>query len=242
MLFAAIDVETSTKDNIPNPQNDEICELGIVIADWESRTIISQFSQLYSVKNWNDESAKFHKIPHNVVKKDGIRPESIICINDIIEFDRVEYVIAHNAAYDKNILIRYWPSISEKKWLCSLRDFNYPSTFTSKKLNHIAADYELYTPGAHRALRDCLVVTELAFKHDLNEAWTRKNERKFNLISMGLYKEGVPDQFKANGWKWDSNDKYWHIERVSKQDLKKHVEFVKSIGFKISYEEVEQEY
>lgn len=241
MLFATIDVETSTKDNIPNPKTDEICELGLVVADWKSKTIISQFSQLYKVNTWNDESAKVHKIPKNMVAN-GSESDSIPNINDIIDLSKVEYIIAHNAAYDKNILARYWPLLLEKKWLCSLRDFEYPSTFTSKKLNHIAADYDLHTPGAHRALRDCLVVTELAFKYDLDEAWAKKNERKFNLISMGQYKEGIPERFKEHGWRWNSNDKYWHIERLNKQELKKNVEFVKSIGFKLSYEEVEQEY
>jgi len=97
-------------------------------------------------------------------------------------------------------------------------------------------------PGAHRALRDCLVVTGLAFKYDLDAAWIRKNERKFDLIAMGQYKDGIPDQFKAHGWRWNGNDKYWYIERVSKKDFKKNVEFVKSIDFKLSYKEVKQEY
>jgi len=242
MLFATIDVETSTKDDSPDPSHDEVCELGLVVADWDTKTIVTQFSQLYQVASWNDESAKYHKIPKEVVSKQGMDSGSIIHISNIINLNKIEYIIAHNAAYDKNVLSRYWPAILEKKWLCSLRDFEYPHTFTSKKLNHIAADYDLFMPGAHRALRDCLVVTGLAFKYDLDAAWIRKNERKFDLIAMGQYKDGIPDQFKAHGWRWNGNDKYWYIERVSKKDFKKNVEFVKSIDFKLSYKEVKQEY
>lgn len=231
MRIMTIDVETSTIGQYVDQNTDEICELGFVIADYESKTILTQHSQLFKVNNWSKPAEAIHKIPENVCQQCGQDPSAIPNLSNFIDLNSVSYIIAHNAAYDKTVLSRYWPDIITKNWLCSQHDFLHKKVnVTSKRLNHLAADYEILVPGAHRALRDCLVVLEMAYQNDIKDAWERKNEKRYAIEAHGSYKEGAPQKFKENGWKWNSSAKCWHTV-VGRGDLKATVAFVTSIGF-----------
>lgn len=238
MIIATVDVETSTGGDLPDPSNDEICEFGMVVAEYESRTIITQVSKLYSVKNWNERSAAIHKIPKELCDMYGHAVDELPKLSEIINLNAIDYVIAHNAPYDHGAIKNCWPDLTNKNWLCSKEDFAHDSVnVTSKKLGHIAADYGISTGGAHRALADCLMVMEMAFRNDIKKAWEKKNERKFDIIAKGSYQRDIPEKFKERKWRWNGDNKIWHKENVSASDFKEEVSFVKSIGFEIEWEE-----
>lgn len=240
MIIMVVDVETST-GAIIDPLVDELCELGFVIANYHSKTILTQFSQLYKVNNWSKEAAAIHKIPEDVCQHQGNDPSSIAKLDKLFNF-KIDYIIAHNAAYDKTVLSRYWPWISKQNWICSQQDFTHDSiNVTSKRLNHIASDYGIIMPGAHRALRDCLVVLEMAYRNDIIKAWARKNEKKYSIEAYGGYQEGIPQKFKENGWKWNPNKKCWYLT-AGVSELKSVSEFVKAIGFTPKATEIQPEY
>jgi len=242
MKIMTIDAETSTAGQYVDPNTDEICELGLIIADYHSKTILTQYSQLFKVKHWSKEAEAIHRIPEDICQTKGIESSNIKNLTKLIDLDSIDYVIAHNAGYDKTVLTRYWPDIISKNWICSQHDFLHQKVnMTSKRLNHLAADYEILVPGAHRALRDCHIVLEMAYHNDITDAWDRKNEKKYVVEAYGRYQEGIPQQFKENGWKWNPDKKCWHSTFGLKK-LKAAVEFVKSIGFTPKAVEYKPEY
>lgn len=242
MRIMTIDVETSIFGQHIDQNTDEICELGFVIADYKQKTILTQYSQLFKVNNWSKPAEAVHKIPEHICQKYGQDVSLIPQLSKFIDLNSIEYIIAHNAAYDKTVLSRYWPDIMNKNWLCSQHDFPHKNiNISSKRLNHLAADYEIMVPGAHRALRDCLIVLEMAYKNDITEAWERKNEKRYTVQAYGSYKDGIPQKFKENGWKWNPDEKCWHTI-AGRKNLKETVEFVASLGFTPKASEFKSEY
>lgn len=244
MIFAVTDVETSVAGEELDSHKDECCEFAIIVADWDTRDIICQYSQIYSVKNWNESSAEIHKIPKELSDRYGLAEEELPKLGSIINLDEIEYVVAHNASYDKNVIKRYWPAFAEKQWICSWADFTHDklNNVTSKRLSHLAADYEIIIPKWHRAHSDCAALLEIVFENNLDDAWKRKNLRRFEIVAKGEYQAGVPEKFKKRRWRWDPSNKTWTKHNTPSDELKSQVEFVKSIGFSVSVEETYRDY
>lgn len=243
MIIACVDVETSTAKNLPDPEVDEICEFGMVIADVDTRTVLTQISLLYKPSHWSEESEAIHKIPESLCNLYNDAKDDLPRLENIVNLDVIDYVIAHNAPYDYGVLKRYWKGIAAKPWLCSKEDFAHDKVrVTSKRLTHLAADYEVPIIGAHRALADCHAVMKIAFENDLEAAWKKKSERKFMLFATGEYQKDIPPQFKDRNWRWDPGSKSWYKDNVPASEMKSEVKFVKSINFKLNYEEIDMEY
>ena len=244
MKFAVVDVETSVDGKDLNPEKDECCEFAIIVADYDTQAVICQFSQIYKVEKWNKESAEIHKIPENLAQAHNTAYEDMPKLSSVINLEEIDYIIAHNASYDKGVIKRYWPDLADKNWICSHLDFTHPKLrkITSRRLSHLAADYEVTIPGWHRAHNDCYALLQICFQNDLNQAWVDKSTRKFNVKSNGEYRSGAPEAFKKDGWRWDNNKKSWVKYRVPSDKLKETVEFGKNLGYAMSAEEVFKDY
>lgn len=230
MKFAVVDVETSPLKEEVDATTDECCEFAIVIADYDTKSIITQYSQLFNVGHWNDNAAKIHKIPQGLCQKEehaSILPK----LESVIDLSSIDYVVAHNAIYDKTVLKRYWPKLAELKWLCSMYDISYNMKITSRKLSHIAVDHGIIMRDYHRAMNDCLALTGIIFQNDLNKAWETKNMPKFTIKATGKWRDDVPEQFKSNNWKWVKEEKSWFKKHLPYEDIKEQYKFVKTIGF-----------
>lgn len=70
-------------------------------------------------------------------------------------------VIAHNAAFDRPMMERRFPSIADKHWACSISDIGWKAAgISSSKLAWIASEYGVFYDG-HRAEVDCRVGVHL---------------------------------------------------------------------------------
>ena len=80
-----------------------------------------------------------------------------------------QYVIAYNAKFDRSMLEAVCKHVSlegvipSEKWVCALKDVDYPTYITCKKLSHIAVEYGLTVFGdrLHRATTDCMMTAEV---------------------------------------------------------------------------------
>jgi DNA polymerase-3 subunit epsilon len=75
-------------------------------------------------------------------------------IDDIIQ--KTDFIVAHNAAFDRPFVHKVSMKFSEKKWACSMKDIDWKGLgFESLKLVHLAADHGFYFEP-HQADKDCL--------------------------------------------------------------------------------------
>lgn len=71
--------------------------------------------------------------------------------------DRAEFLIAHNARFDRAFVERLFPSARKKKWHCSMNGVPWKKLgFTSKGLHNLLADHHIHIERAHRGLDDVL--------------------------------------------------------------------------------------
>jgi len=83
-------------------------------------------------------------------------------IENILE--KTEFIIAHNAAFDRPFTHGISTKFSEKKWACSMTDIPWRELgFESLKLTHLAADLGFYFEP-HQADKDCLAGLEVVPK------------------------------------------------------------------------------
>lgn len=70
--------------------------------------------------------------------------------------DKTDFVIAHNAAFDRPFTHDLSPKFSTKKWACSMSDVPWRELgFESLKLTHLASDLGFFFEP-HQADKDCL--------------------------------------------------------------------------------------
>ena len=140
-----------------------------------------------------------------------------------------DYMLAHNSDYDEDVfrnemrrheaelkanfddetLQRLW----NLKWMCSIRDVQYPPRFTCKKLSHLAFDLGVNMQGRslHKAIDDVLLVVDMLKAAQVN--WITIIEQ-FN-IPFVIVKAMIPPPFgkgndggvgkdacKLNKYKW----------------------------------------
>ena len=83
-----------------------------------------------------------------------------------------EFVVAHFAAFDRNLVGRLIPSSSKTLWLCSRDGIDWPARgFSARSLEELAAVHGIVNPDSHRAGGD--VATLLALLSWRPSRWNR---------------------------------------------------------------------
>lgn len=78
---------------------------------------------------------------------------------------QADFLIAHNASFDKRFMIKEFDFLKSKEWLCSYRDIKWSDKgFESRKLFNLVNHHEIKFENAHRSKSD----TEALF-HLLNQ-------------------------------------------------------------------------
>lgn len=194
MLLTIIDVETTGLED-----DAEVIEIAAVLFDTESMAVIQQLSTLIKPSIPNGAEIK-NKISESALK---IAEELEVFANSIIDTifqlaDISDFVIAHNAEFDKKFL----PEIKQQ-WLCTHRDFRFEKA-TNGSLLHLANDYGVPIVNNHRALSDCLLIVEIFRKHSAEELEALINfaaEPNITLEAQCSYAE--KDLAKNAGFQWN---------------------------------------
>lgn len=223
MRILSLDVEATGLE-----EDSEIVELGLVVMETTNHMIMAMHADLYRTKSWTDEAEAVHHIDR------ASADQGLIDYNpwQLVAPYKPVVVVAHNAEYDKRLVVPRWPEFGLLPWICTHRDLpheRFINKVSSNRLQHLAVDYEIEAGRRHRALFDAILCAEIAAKHDLDGILKTINEPRLNIIA---WFEGRPDfnnkdfqlqkeYLKKAGFKWDGDN--WIKSNVAESVTQKYV-------------------
>lgn len=149
---------------------------------------------------------------------------------DLIEVNRVmagvEWVVAHNAAFDRPFVEERLPFFADLPWACSFADIRWKQLGQgSAKLESLAAAFGFFY-DAHRADMDCHALLAL-LSHPLGESARTGWQYLLEALTQPQYllqATGAPfdakDYLKARGYRWDGGARVWHTRLGSEDALR----------------------
>jgi len=149
---ALLDVETTGL----SPDTDEILELSITLFAFERNQgriigIIDEYTGLREPRR---------SIPRRVSEIHGITMKDVR--GKQLDHERIEqligaadFLIAHNAKFDRGFLSKLYPGVASKKWLCSMQGIDWHRKgFSSRSLQNLLFSHQIVVEQAHRADAD----------------------------------------------------------------------------------------
>lgn len=157
-----LDTETTGLDN-----QDELISVAAVVFEVElpSGKMLKEIECFYGLREpsvlINPEAQKIHGISMEQLRGKSL---DITSLKRIVE--SVDVLIAHNAQFDRRMLMKLLPGIENEVWGCSmlaLRD--HWVELPNKSLETICQALEVSRAKPHNALSDCRALSEVLFKH-----------------------------------------------------------------------------
>lgn len=150
-LGCVLDVETTGLSAA-----DEVIELGMVLFRFDRSSaavleVVDEYAGLrepavpitqgaYAVHGISQEQLRGKRLDHQ-------RIEAIL--------NRAEFIVAHNAPFDRRFMAQLSSTAAKKPWFCSMRGVDwYAKGCTSRRLQSLLAHFHVEQPQAHRALND----------------------------------------------------------------------------------------
>lgn len=227
--FAVIDVETTGLDS----QSDEIIELGICLVE---------YSNYYGVVNITESWSLLEKpsqpISPEITKITGITNEDVAgCrIDDQAVSDAltgVDFIIAHNASFDRKFFDKRLPQLAKFKWSCSMAETDWRSRgYETKALKYLLMDNGFFFDG-HRAGIDAIATAWLmrcdwdAFRDVKDSAF--RDDYTVRVLGNSF---AIKDELKIAGMRFtdcEVNGKHWFISGlglVERDEMAGYVQFL----------------
>jgi DNA polymerase-3 subunit epsilon len=200
-----IDTETTGLDTA----NDKIIELGFVAFEYDASTG-AIYRILHTYDGFEDPGKPLDEIVKQIT---GITDEMLK--GEILDDDEIlmwlkkaSLVIAHNAAFDRQMIERRLPAVSQSNWGCTFNDINWEDEkISSRKLDYIACILGFFFEG-HRAVNDAqatlhILTRTLPETEKLTMAElllrAREKSRRFFALHAPFEKK---DELKARGYQW----------------------------------------
>ena len=181
-----LDVETTGL----NPRSDEILELAVTLFRYDRGTghvveVVHRYTGLREPSCPIPRTAsQVHGITRQAVRGRQLDYRKIRQIAA-----QADFVVAHNAKFDREFVERLMPSFRRQTWLCSLYGIDWHAKgFTNRSLEEIAKAHDIKIARAHRAHAD--VETLLAI---LSHKSRGRRSRLFQLLrdaDLGRYRGG----------------------------------------------------
>ena len=210
-----LDTETTGLDN----ENDDCLEVGSILFNVKSRSVLAQQSFLLPVENNNAE--KINNIPAEITRLPQPLSEAIKYFESLVRVSDV--IVAHNAEFDmKWFGLNKLPQI-EKPWICSMDDITWPADRqlkTRPSVRDLALAYGVPVWNAHRALTDCIYLAEVFIRcSELEKLLIRALEPKVLLRAEISYE----DRYLAKnaGFRWNDAIKGAWSRKMSRRDKEK---------------------
>ena len=159
---AFIDVETTGL----NPAHEEIIELAITLFAFsrESGKILGIIDEYIGLREPSCPISRgaflVHHISNQAVKGQVLDKNKIEAL-----ISQADFLIAHNAGFDKGFVGKMFPIALSKPWYCSMNGIKwYQKGFSSKALQKLLTAHQIQVNQAHRADADvhaCLMLLSL---------------------------------------------------------------------------------
>ena len=193
-----LDTETTGLDE----NNDEVIEIGCILFNVPFKSVLSQLSFLLPVKT---NAAEFiNGIPMEVSNVKQPWQEGIQLFLKLVE--TCDFIVAHNAVFDKKWFGKgNLPSL-DKKWICSLEDINWSFKKNIKNrpsVSDLAIGFNIPVWNLHRALADCYYISEVFKRIDnLEDILLKAIEPKYLYKAIVSYEDR--SLAKNAGFRWNS--------------------------------------
>jgi DNA polymerase-3 subunit epsilon len=158
-MGAIVDVETT---GMSHRNGDEVVEIGIILFRYNA----INHDCVEIVETYQGLREPSDPIPWGVIRVHGITDDMVrgktLDYNKMESiFNRADFVVAHNASFDKGFLEHLVPMSIDRPWKCSC--FGIPwkkHGLPNKRLATLRDYFGIAHDEAHRALADCEVVLE----------------------------------------------------------------------------------
>lgn len=200
-----LDTETTGLDTA----KDKIIELGFVAFEYDASTgFIYRILQNYG--GFEDPKESLSDIVKQVtgITDDMLTGQSLDDEEILTWMHKSSLIIAHNAAFDRQMLERRLPQSKDSNWACTFNDIDWRiENISSLKLDYIAYKLGYFFEG-HRAVNDAEATLhlltkvlpesgKLAMSELLNHA--RVQSRRYFAVGAPFDKK---DDLKERGYRW----------------------------------------
>lgn len=208
-----LDTETTGTDI----DGDAIVELGLVAFDYVPAS--GQVVRVAGVYDSLEDPGM--PIPPETTAIHGITDEMVAGqrIDDLAVARLVagaQWIVAHNAAFDRPFVERRLPLFETLPWVCSLVEIPWQQAgFAGRKLEYLAHQSGFFYEG-HRSEVDCRALLEVLRRplpdsgriawHQLLESGARPSYRIWALDAPFESK----DLLRARGYRWDARRRCWN--------------------------------
>ena len=232
MRFCFLDLETTGLSF----EKDYITEIAWVVKEAGAKKALSIRTSLIAIPiDVPPEITELTGITKPLLDEAGVRFDCAMfeLEADLIDY-RVDYIVAHNGEnFDKPMLsanIKRQPGTSpwvygnkvlELPWLDTRADIVYPESWTSRRLNHLAAEMGFLNPFPHMALFDAVTMMKIFEGFPAETAVARAKEPWVTLKACVTYDDREKAKKRRFSWEKCGDKTYpktW-VKRVKEGDV-----------------------
>ncbi|MGB0563077.1 MAG: 3'-5' exonuclease [Spirulinaceae cyanobacterium] len=217
-----VDLETTGLD----PKQHRPIELGAVFYSVKYACTIHQLSTLFPV-----DQNPAQTVNHIPVDASFAALEQCQTLLGIFELwvEQADYLVAHNAAFDRQWFGKTLLPKITKPWLCTYEDFIWPENARPSNLITTALNHGIGVNQAHRALSDCQLIAALFDRVEyhrsgqlaelVEQAIARSTEPRVYVIAE--VSRADKDLAKQRGFRWCQYvDKKW-AKKMRRSDFER---------------------
>ncbi len=200
-----IDTEATGLDTA----KDKIIELGFVAFEYDAGSGLI-YKILHTYDAFEDPGEPLSDIVKQItgITDDMVKDQHLNDEGANTWLEKADLIIAHNAAFDRQMLERRLPVVSKANWACTFNDIAWmDEDISSLKLDYIAYKLGFFFDG-HRAVNDAQATLHLLTRAMPNSgklamavllAGAREKSRRFFAFRAPF---GKKDDLKARGYRW----------------------------------------